>query len=150
VEAIRYTTNGTLPTKDGGYEYTSGIVVRSLTNLKVRAFDQAGNASNPLSLTVRSLADRLVFAAPARISVRPADRYLHARVSTTRRGHVVAVMTGRALETPARWRFVLERGAWIVQLRLPAAIRRGETYTVRWTVSVGTRRTAKVTRVALR
>jgi hypothetical protein len=150
VDVIRFTTNGKLPTKDGGFEYTSPIVVRSPTHLTVRAFDRAGNASNPLSFTVRSLADRLVFGAPGQVSVAPAARYLQARVTSTRRAHVVAVMTGPALKSPGRWRFILEGGAWIVQLRLPEAVERGAVYTVRWTVSAGTRRTTRVTQVTLR
>jgi hypothetical protein len=147
---IRFTTNGTVPTKDGGYEYTSPFVLRSLTHLTVRAFDKAGNASSPLLLTVRSLADRLVFGAPARISVGAAARYLQARVSSTRRAHVLAVMTGTGLKAPGRWRFILKGGAWIVQLRLPETIERGGAYTVRWTVSAGARSTSKVTQVTLR
>ena len=150
VDLIRFTTNGTVPTKDEGFEYASPFVVRSVTHLTVRAFDKAGNASNPLSLMVRSLADRLVFGAPARLSVGRAARYLEARVSSTRRAHVLAVMTGPGLKAPGRWRFSLEGGAWIVQLRLPETIQRGGAYTVRWTVSAGTRSTSKVTQVTLR
>jgi hypothetical protein len=59
-------------------------------------------------------------------------------------------MTGRALKTPGSWRFLLESGAWIVRLQLPATIKRGEVCTGRWTVSAGTRRTAKLTQVTLR
>jgi hypothetical protein len=68
----------------------------------------------------------------------------------TRRAHVLAVMTGPALKAPGRWSFILESGAWIVQLRLPAAIKRGAVYTVRWTVWAGTRRASKVTQLILR
>ncbi len=147
---IRFTTNGTVPTKDGGFEYTSPFTVRSLTHLTVRAFDRAGNASSPLALTVRSLADRLVFGAPARLSVGSAARYLEARVSLTRRAHVRAVMTGPGLKASGRWRFILEGGTWMVQLRLPATIERGGAYTVRWTVSAGTKSTSRTTQVTLR
>jgi hypothetical protein len=147
---IRFTTNGTVPTKDGGFEYTSPFTVRSLTHLTVRAFDRAGNASSPLSLTVRSLADQLVFGAPARLSIGSAARYLEARVSSTRRAHVLAVMTGPGLKAPGRWRFILEGGTWMVQLRLPETIERGGAYTVRWTVSAGTKSTSRTTQVTLR
>ena len=150
LDTIRFTTNGTVPTKDAGLEYTSPMVVRSLTHLRVRAFDRAGNASNLLSLTIHSLADRLVFGAPVRLSVGPADRYLKARVSSTARAHVVAEMTGRAIKAPQRWRFILESGTWIVQLRLPETIKRGEAYSLRWTISAGPRRSTKVTQVTLR
>jgi len=150
LDTIRYTTDGNAPTKDGGYEYTSAIVVRSLTHLKVRAFDKAGNAGNPLAVTIRSLADRLVFDAPTRIAIAKSNRYLKAQLSSTQRVHVLAVMTGRGLAAPQRWRFILERGTWIVQLRLPAAIRRGQGYSVRWTVSTGTKGAARVTQVSLR
>ena len=147
---IRFTTNGTVPTKDEGFEYASPFVVRSRIHLTVRAFDRAGNGSSPLSLTVRSLADRLVFGAPDRLSVGPAARYLQARLSSTRRARVLAVMTGPGLKAPGHWRFILEGGAWIVQLRLPETIQRGGAYTVRWVVSAGTRGTSKVTQVTLR
>jgi Chitobiase/beta-hexosaminidase C-terminal domain len=150
VSMIRFTTNGTVPTKDSGFEYTSPFVVRSLVHLRLRAWDRAGNASSPVTLTVRSLADRLVFGAPVRVSVGSADRYLKARVSSTRRAQVLAVMTGPGLKTPGRWRFVLESGAWIVQLRLPETVTRGKSYTVRWTVSAGTRSTSRATQVTLR
>ena len=73
-----------------------------------------------------------------------------ARLSSTRRAHVLAVMTGPGLKAPGRWRFILEGGAWIVQLRLPETIQRGGAYTVRWAVSAGTRSTSKVTQVTLR
>ena len=49
-----------------------------------------------------------------------------------------------------RWRFVLGAGEWNVQLRLPETIERGGAYTVRWTVSAGTKSTSKVTQVTLR
>lgn len=150
LDAIRYTTDGTVPTKSNGYEYSSGIVVRSLTHLTVRAFDNAGNASKPLALRIHSLADRLVVGIPARLSVGTAGRYLKARVSSSRRVHVLAVMTGRGLKAPQRWRFILETGAWVVQLRLPPKIERGQVYAVRWTVSAGTRTVTRVTRVSLR
>ena len=150
VDLIRFTTSGTVPKKDEGFEYASPFVVRSRTHLTVRAFDKAGNASSPLSLTVRSLADRLVFGAPDRLSVGPAAHYLQARLSSTRRARVLAVMTGPGLKAPGRWRFILEGGAWIVQLRLPETIQRRGAYTVRWAVSAGTRGTSKVTQVTLR
>lgn len=72
---VRNRARATAPTKDAGFEYTSPIVVRSLTHMKVRAFDEADNASSPLSLTIRSLAERLAFGAPTRLCVRPEDRY---------------------------------------------------------------------------
>jgi hypothetical protein len=58
-------------------------------------------------------------------------------------------MTGPALKKPGRRRFILESGAWIVRLRLPETIRRGEACMVRWRVSAGTRLTSKVTQVTL-
>ena len=61
-------------------------------------------------------------------------------MSSTQRAHVLAVMTGPGLKKPERWRFILERGAWIVQLRLPETIKRAGAYTVRWTVIAGTKK----------
>ena len=150
LDTIRYTTNGSTPARDVGFEYRSAIFVRALTHLKVRAFDEAGNAGNLLSLTIRSLADRFAFAAPSRVTVGSTSRLLKARLSSTQRAHVVAELTGRGLQSPQRWRFMLESGAWIVQLRLPAKIERGRVYTVRWTLSTGARRATRVTQVRLR
>jgi hypothetical protein len=150
LDRIRYTTNGSVPTKGVGFDYTSGIVVRSLAQLKVRAIDRAGNASAPLSLTVRSLADRLTFVAPATLTVAAADGYLKAGLSLSKRAKVVAVMTGPGLASPPRWSFLLERGAWVVQLRIPKTVERGHRYTVRWTVTSGTGRLTRVTHVTLR
>ncbi len=150
LDAIRYTTNGTTPTSEAGFEYRSAIFVRTLTHLKVRAFDRAGNASGLLSLTIRSLADRLLVTTPPRVTVPPGNRLLKARLSSSQRTRVVAQMTGRGLSSPQRWRFMLESGSWIVQLRLPAKIERGRVYTVRWTLSTGAKRVTRVTRVRLR
>ncbi len=38
----------------------------------------------------------------------------------------------------------------MVQLRLPETIERGGAYTVRWTVSAGTKSTSRTTQVTLR
>jgi chitobiase/beta-hexosaminidase-like protein len=146
--SISYTTTGADPTPDTGVQYTTPFAVSSLTNLKVVAFDKAGNASAVTAITVRSLADSLVLAAPLRVTVRPAGRYLRARVSSTQRARMVATMTGRGLGLH-RWRFTIARGASIVQLRLPLHIRRPGTYTVRWNAAYGTKRAAKLTRVTL-
>jgi hypothetical protein len=150
VDTIRYTTNGSVPSKAVGFDYTSGIIVRSLTNLKVRAYDEAGNAGDPVSLTIRVGPGPLVFGAPARVTVLRRGHYLNARLSSTRRAHVLAVMTGRGLATPQRWSFLLEKGAWIVSLRLPPTIKRGRVYSVRWTLSDGVSHAARVTQVSLR
>jgi hypothetical protein len=148
IDRITYTTNGSDPARDD-FEYTSGIVVRSLTHLKVRAFDRAGNSTGPVSLTIRSLADRLAFGAPVRVTVPGGKRYVRARLSSSQRTQVVAVMTGRGLAKPVRWSFILKSGTWVVQLRLPGSIARGRAYTVRWTVSTGTKRTTRVTQIRL-
>jgi hypothetical protein len=150
VDTIRYTTDGSDPTVDEGTEYSKAFSVATLIHLKVRAYDKAGNRSNAVSVTIRSLADRLVFGAPVRVSVRPAARYLQARVNSTRRARVSAVMSGRGLRRPQRWRFTLGSGASIIQLRLPAKIKRPGQYRVVWTVVSGTKRTTKTTHVFLR
>jgi hypothetical protein len=150
LSTIRYTTDGTTPTTDNGYQYVSGVVVRSLTHLQVRAYDKAGNGSNPLSLTIRPLITRLVFGAPARLTVPARDHYLKARLTSTQRASVVAVMSGRGLAHPQRWQFVLQGGTWLVQLKLPVKIERGRVYNVRWTLSTGSRRATRLTHVTLR
>jgi hypothetical protein len=150
LDSIRYTTTGADPTPDEGLEYSNGLIVRELTTLKFRAYDVAGNASALVTVTIHSLADRLVFGAPLRVSVRPTGRYLQARVSSTKRARVLATMSGRGLKTPHRWRFTIGTGASIVQLRLPTAAKRPGTYNVRWTVTAGTKRAVKLTHVTLR
>jgi chitobiase/beta-hexosaminidase-like protein len=149
VDTIRYTTNGTDPTRDRGTEYTGPFSVRTLARLEARAYDKAGNPSTPLAVTIRSLADRLVFSAPPRLAVRSGARYLFARITSTRRGIVSATMTGPNLKTPQRWRFILGSGTSIVQLRLPTRLARTGRYKVVWTVRAGTQKTTRTTLVAL-
>ena len=149
VSTIRYTTNGADPTLDGGSEYVRAFTVQSLTKLKARAYDKAGNVSGAVSVTVRSLADRLVFGAPSRANVKAAARYLQAKVSSSRRATVAAVMSGKGLKKPERWRFTLGAGASIVQLRLPTAIKRPGSYTMTWNVASGAKKSKKTTRVTL-
>jgi hypothetical protein len=149
VDTIRYTTDGTDPTRARGTEYTGPFSVRTLTRLKARAYDKAGNPSSPLSITVRSLADRLVISAPVHLAVRAGARYLFAKVTSTRRGIASATMTGPNLKTPQRWRFILGPGTSIIQLRLPARLARTGRYKVVWTVRSGTQKKSKTTVVVL-
>jgi hypothetical protein len=149
VRTIRYTTNGETPTDARGLEYFGPIVVRTLTHLKIRAFDRVANAGPVVAVEIHSLADRLVFDAPASVSILPAARFLQTTVASTQRVHVLAVMSGRGLSKPQRWGFILERGAWHVRLRLPEKIARGP-YTLRWAVSFGATRRTRVTQVTLR
>jgi len=149
VDTIRYTTNGTAPTLDGGIEYTRTFSVQALAHLRVRAYDKAGNASNAVDVTIRSAATRLVFSPPAHLAVKSGARYLFARVTSTRRGFVSVRMTGPSLKTPQRWRFVLDSGTSIVQLRLPAGLARKGRYKLIWTVRAGTQTTSKTTLLAV-
>jgi Chitobiase/beta-hexosaminidase C-terminal domain len=150
VDTIRYSTNGTDPTPDRGVEYTGPFIVNSLTLLKVRAYDKAGNWSSPLAVTVRSLADKLVLSAPLRLAVKSGARYLFAKVTTTRRAMASATMTGPNLKQPKRWRFILGAGTSIVQLKLPAGLARTGRYKVVWRVQAGTQKTTRTTMVTLR
>jgi hypothetical protein len=150
VDTIRYTTDGTEPTADRGIEYVRGFAVRSLTRLKMRAYDKAGNASKPVVLTVRSAADRLAFAAPPSLTAKAGTRYLLVRVNTTRRAVVSAAMTGPALKHPKRWRFILAAGTSIVRFQLPAGLSGRGLYRLVWTVQAGTQKTTKTTRVVFR
>jgi Chitobiase/beta-hexosaminidase C-terminal domain len=149
VDTILYTLDGDTPTPDDGTEYEGALRVRTLAHLKVRAYDKAGNASEIVGVTVRSLADRLVFAAPAQLRVKVRARSMQARVSSSARATVTAVMTGPGLRQPHRWRFILSSGATIVQLQLPKTIKRPGRYTVVWNVVAGTKRTRASTRVVL-
>jgi hypothetical protein len=149
VDTIRYTTNGADPTRDGGVEYRGPFSIHSLTRLKARAFDKAGNPSSPLELTVRSLADRLFISAPPRLAVKAGARYLFARVTSTRRSIASATMSGPNLKHPRRWRFVLGVGTSIVQLQLPSGLARPGRYKIVWTARAGTQKTSKTTLVTL-
>jgi chitobiase/beta-hexosaminidase-like protein len=149
IDTIRYSTDGSEPTADDGDEYVKGFTVSHLTDLKVRAYDKAGNASAVRSVTIRSLADRLVFAAPVQVEVKAHARYLQARVSSSHPARVSAVLRGQGLKKQTRWRFVLGSGSSIVQLRLPTGIRRSGRYSVSWSVQAGARKATKTTRILL-
>src|SRR4029077_331690 len=103
VDTIRYTVDGTDPTAEGGTEYSDALMVRSLTDLTVRAYDKTGNASAPVSVTVVSLVDKLVVTAPARVTVKAGARYLVVRMSTTRRSLASAAMSRPGAKRAAGW-----------------------------------------------
>ena len=151
VDTIRYTTNGADPTPDRGVEYTGPFTVNTLTLLKVRAYDRAGNWSSPLARD-RPLARRQarsLRAPPPRASSRePATS--QARVTSTRRAMASATMTGPNLKQPKRWRFILGAGTSIVQLKLPTGLARTGRYRIVWRVQAGTQKTTKTTVVTLR
>jgi hypothetical protein len=150
MDTIRWTTDGTEPKADHGNEYTRAIPLIGLTHLKVRAFDKAGNPSTLVSLTVNSLAGRLLVGAPTAVVVAKKGVYVRAKLRTTRRALVTATMTGTGLKKPLRWNFVLPPGTSLVQLRLPKTLKRPGAYRVVWKLSADTRRAQKTTRVTLR
>jgi hypothetical protein len=150
VSTIRYTTNGKNPTLDDGVEYFHGFTVRKLTHLRVRAYDRAGNPSHTAIITIRSAAERLVFGAPARLTVKSTARFIVARVTSTRRAIVTASMTGPGLEAAHRWQFVLVQGTSLVQIRLPAGLATSGRYRMVWTVQAGTQKATKTTWVSIR
>jgi hypothetical protein len=145
VDTIRFTTNGTAPTLHRGFEYSRQFTLRSFAHLRVRAYDRAGNASNAVNVTIRSAADKLVFASPARLAVKAGARFAFAKVTSSRRGVASVALTGPGLKTPRRWRFVLESGASVVQLRLPATLARKSRYKLVWTIRAGTQTTSTTT-----
>ena len=53
VAQIRYTTNGTVPTKTTGTIYTSPFAIAATTTINYRAYDNAGNLENNHVLTVQ-------------------------------------------------------------------------------------------------
>jgi Chitobiase/beta-hexosaminidase C-terminal domain len=150
VGSIVYTTDGTAPSTGAGSVYTKPLVVTSPTHLRVVAYDKAGNASAPLSVTINTLADRLTFTAPARVTVKAKARYVRARVRTSLKASVTAVMSGTGLKAKHVWRFRLAAGTSSVELRLPASIRRRHAYKLVWSVVAGTRRASKTTHVTLK
>ncbi|HEY7692412.1 MAG TPA: FN3 associated domain-containing protein [Gaiellaceae bacterium] len=150
VDTIRWTSDGSLPTAEHGNEYTRGIPLRGLTHLKVRAFDRAGNPSSLTSLTVSSLANRLVVTAPRAVVVKAKARYVLAKIRSTRRALVSATMSGKSLKKALHWHFVLASGTSVVQLRLPKTIKRPGSYRVVWTLNADTRHARTTTRVTLR
>jgi hypothetical protein len=149
VDAIRYTTDGRTPTMTAGADYSRSFTVDTVTHLKIRAYDKAGNASRVTAITIRSLADRLVFTAPTLVKVAVKSRYLQARVRSSLRATVTAVMSGRGLKAPHTWRFLIGPGATLVQFRLPPAIERPGHYTVVWKVRSATSSVTRTTRVVL-
>lgn len=150
VGTIRWTVDGTDPTIDHGNEYQGTFAVESLTRLKARAFDRAGNPSALLSVTVKSLASRLLFAAPATALVGHKSGQLRAKMSSNRRALVRVTMTGPGLKKALHWNFILPPGTSIVQLRLPATLKRPGTYRVVWTAVANVRKAQQTTRVTLK
>jgi hypothetical protein len=53
VSSIRYTTNGTVPTKTTGTAYSAPFTLTATTTINYRAFDNAGNTENNHVLTVQ-------------------------------------------------------------------------------------------------
>ncbi|HKP19173.1 MAG TPA: chitobiase/beta-hexosaminidase C-terminal domain-containing protein [Gaiellaceae bacterium] len=150
IDTIRYSTDGSDPTTDTGNEYTRGFTVARLTTLKARAYDKAGNPSALQTITIRSLADRLAFGAPPKVTVKAKARYVQARVTSSHPAHVTAVMSGPDLKKPVRWRFVLGDGASIVQLRLPAGIKDTGRYSLSWIAQAGSQKAKKKTQVLVK
>jgi hypothetical protein len=149
VGTVRWTSDGTDPRLDHGNAYLRGITVNGVTRLKVRAFDNAGNASPLVSLTVVSRAGRLVFGAPSAVVLGANARYASLRVTSTRRASVRMTMTGTGLKTPARWSFILDPGTSIVRLRLPKGVKHPGTYRIVWTLRSGSGTTTRSTRLTL-
>jgi chitobiase/beta-hexosaminidase-like protein len=150
IGTIRWTTDGTDPKIDHGNEYLGTFSVESLTHLEARAFDKAGNPSALLTVTVKSLANRLLFVAPATAVVGPKSDHVRAKMTSNRRALVRATMTGPGLKKPLHWNFILPSGASIVQLRLPETLKRPGTYRVVWTAVANVRTTQRTTRVTLK
>jgi hypothetical protein len=150
IDTIRFTTDGTNPAADKGNEFERSLVARTLTHLKVRAYDKAGNPSKLVVLMIRSTADRLVFAAPLRVNVKTGAGFLFTTVRSSRRAIVSATLTGPKLKRAQRWRFLLQSGTSIVKLRLPTGLARTGRYKVVWSVRAGTQTASKTTVVVFR
>jgi hypothetical protein len=150
VDAVRWTSDGTDPTPNHGNEYLKGISVQGLTHLKIRAFDNAGNASPLLNLVVNSRANRLVFGGPPAVVVAPSAKFVSLRVSSTRRANVKLTLTGPGLKKPVRWFFILDSGTSIVRLRLPTGVKHPGTYSLVWSLTSGTQTRSRSMRVTLR
>jgi hypothetical protein len=148
IGTIRYTFDGTTPARDRGAEYEGPFVVRTTTTLLIRAFDRVGNAGSLVRATVRSLADRFIFAAPAHLSAKADAQVLSARLTSSHRAIASATMLGPGLTKPHRWRFLLDPGTSLVQLHLPAL--HAGRYTITWSARSRAQTTRKTTRVVLR
>jgi hypothetical protein len=59
-------------------------------------------------------------------------------------------MTGPGLKKALHWNFILPPGTSIVQLRLPATLKRPGTYRVVWTAVANVRKAQQTTRVTLK
>ena len=150
VGTVRWTSDGSAPTADHGNEYQRAITVNGVTRLKVRAFDKAGNASALVSVTVVSRATRFAFRAPVSVKLGAHARYASLKVNSTRRASVRMTMTGTGLKTAVRWSFILDPGTSIVRLRLPKGVKHPGTYRIVWTLTSGSGKTTKSTRLTLR
>ena len=146
VGAIWYTIDGTTPSAGHGAEYGGPFVLRTRAVVRTRAFDRVGNASALETVTIHSTADRLSFTAPLRLNVATAAKYLQARVNTSKRIIVTAVLTGPGLRKAQQWRFILPSGPSIVRLRLPALSRTGRFRLV-WHLSAGSQKVTKTSYV---
>jgi hypothetical protein len=150
VGTVRWTSDGTTPSLDHGNEYLRGIAINGVARLKIRAFDKAGNASPLVSVTVVSRASRLVFRAPTALKLGANARYASLKVTSTRRASVRMTMTGTGLKRAVRWSFILDPGTSIVRLRLPKGVKHPGTYRIVWTLTSGSGKTTRSTRVTLR
>ncbi len=146
---IRYTFDGTAPTRDHGAEYEGPFILRSRTVIRARAFDRVGNASSLVGTTVRSLAEKLVFAAPPQLTAKASGGSLVARVSSSHQAIATATITGPGLKKPHTWRFVLTPGASLVRFQLPHGVLRKHSYRLVWTIRAGPQTVTKTTRVTL-
>jgi hypothetical protein len=99
---------------------------------------------------VKSLASRLLFAAPATAVVGPKSDQVRVRVTSNRRALVRATMTGPGLKKALHWNFVLSSGTSIVRLRLPEKLKRPGTYRVVWTAVANASRKQWTTRVTVK
>lgn len=150
LQTIRWTADGTIPTATHGYEYVGRIPVQGAIRVKARAFDRAGNASPLVALRVKSLANRLLVAAPTSVVVKAKAHVVEVRLSSTKRALVTATMAGPGLKKPLQWHFVLDSGTSIVQLHLPAAIKRAGKYRVTWSIVADSSKALRTTNVELR
>ena len=150
IGTIRYTVDGSDPTAGRGTEYDKELTVRSLTRLKVRAYDKAGNASTTVGVTIASLADKLMVTRAG-----PRDR--EGRRPLPGRADVDDAPFARRrrddrLGREARRTLALHAALRNLDRPAPAAggAQAAGRYTIVWTLVAGTEKATKTTFVSVR
>lgn len=151
VERIRYTVDGSEPTRLNGSDYLAPLAVERAVTVKYRAYDRVGNEGALLTAAIRTAPAAqasFVFLPPARVSTSLTAHNLVAQIQTTARAKVTATLrrwaTGKIVST---WRFTAPAGRTTARLRVPPRVRKPGRYTLVWTATARGQTIRRTTRV---